>query len=101
MKKEFKDWLKGDRDPFDPDPIEPQVRRLIGQCLQDALDDKSDFETSWYISRLNIKNSLNRVIESAVKRLVAKAAREAIAGIINPETFIDEVITRIKRKQLK
>lgn len=100
MKKIIRKWLEI-KDPKPPTEIkEVEIRRLIGEALHDALDNKSDFEGSWYIPPNYIKNALNEAIERAAKDPARKEAEMIVESRISGEEFIDEVVARIKRKQL-
>lgn len=100
MKNIIRKWLEI-KDP-EPQPAieEKELRRLIGQAINDALEDKKDYEYSWYLPAHLIRNALNAAIERASKEPARQEATKILEARVAGEAFIDEIVERIKRKQL-
>lgn len=106
MKNFIRKWLGIDeiesnaRDIKQALPDEIALRLMIGEAIESALDGKPDEKWWPYLSRSREKNTLNRALEKASVNTAAEVAKEQINKIIGSETFIDEVVSRIQRKQL-
>lgn len=83
---------------------ERELRKMIGQALLDAVSGQQD--ESWMTSYWGVGgNRLWNTFEAAVDRLTVEPARSQAQKLINErigtEKFIDEIVERIQRKQLK
>ena len=105
MKKLIRKWLgiealetKVEALPFG----KMEIRKLVGQALIDAMDGKEDesFGRAWYLAQEGVLNNF----EAAVKRVASghteEISKDLISQKIDSEQFIDDIVARIKRKQL-
>ncbi len=73
---------------------------MVGEAVMDALMDKPDFETEWFIPRDRFKNTLTQAVLACVEKPARAVAEGVIKERIGAESFIDGLVERIKRKQL-
>ena len=83
------------------EPKDSKLRRLIGEAVITAFEGKGfmDWEPSLCFYRTN--NTLGDALKSAARDMATEALTAEIERQIKPEAFIDEIIARIQRKQLK
>jgi hypothetical protein len=100
MKNMIRKWLGVDKLEA-PKPLDKtELRRMVGQAVADALEGKSDYESLWFFPCERMKNIVERCVEKAATEPARITAEKAIEARISGEKFVDEVVERIKRKQL-
>lgn len=81
-------------------PSDAQLRKLVGEAVESALEGKHDADWSMWGFRPDIKNTLTDALEAASIETATKTAQLEVQGIVGTETFIDDVVARIQRKQV-
>lgn len=101
MKNTIRKWLGIDKlEARDKPPSEIQLRRMVGVAITEALEGKADSLGFWGMSCDHVANTLERALEGAATKPAREAAEVAIKELIGGEAFIDDVVERIRRKQL-
>lgn len=93
-----KKWLGVDK--LEEKTSDVALRHLVGKAVSDALKGEKDYQTAWGVDIWDIENLLKRCIQRAVEEYEPKKAEQLIKDRIYTEEFIDEVVERLKRKQL-
>lgn len=97
IKNIIKNWLDI-KEPEKPKPIEKrELRKLVGEAFVEAFENRPDFEDIFCFNPGSVRN----LIHQAIKEYSVKGARVAAENQIQSEEFIDKIVERIKRKQLK
>ena len=100
MKNMIRKWLGIDKIEA-PQPIDKtELRRMVGQAVADALEGKSDYESVWFFPGERMRNIVERCVEKAATEPARSTAEATLKERIGGEAFVDEVVERIKRKQL-
>lgn len=76
-----------------------KLRNMVGQAVVDALEGKMDVYFKYVIPD-DLTNTLERGLENAASKICGRVAHNAVHSRIDGEDFIDQIIERIKRKQL-
>ena len=102
MRKIIRKWLGVDSiEAAIPKPTsQDDLRLMIGEAFSDALDGKEDSPWNQIFSMYHIPNKLEKALDKASRQTAGDVAEAHIAFRIKPESFIDEVVERIKKKQL-
>ena len=108
MKKFLRKWLEVPEVPEVPDMQRyantDNVRMMVEDAIREALlPDLPNPPNSLYWSRprdRDIRNALANRVRDLFEPEVIEAVENAVSEIVDPEGFIDNVIKRIKRKQL-
>ena len=77
-----------------------ELRKMIGEAVVDALSGASDERWALWCLPTGFGSTLTSALEEASKGTAKSVAAKLIEERIGGETFIDEVIDRIRRKQL-
>lgn len=103
IKNIIRKWL----DIKDPEPVNPvrvytevELRRMVGEAVVSALQGRPDCMTWFGVEAFGIKSLLENCIAEATEKPAIEAAEAKITERIGGEEFIDQVIERIRRKQL-
>lgn len=80
-------------------PTNADLRKIVGSALETAMEGKNDWDT-FFGCRYSVKNRVANLIEEEVARLSEDRVNELAVKRIEGEQFIDEVVERIKRKQV-
>jgi len=79
------------------------LRTMVGEAVATALAGEADSRWSYYYnddcSRFNT-NTLHQALKAAATEQAEAVAERCIETRIRSESFIDEVVERIKRKQI-
>lgn len=101
MKNRIKKWLEIET----PKHISAtDLRKMVGEAVVDALNGKSDERWSFWGFPCNFGNTLTSALKQAshetASEVAAECCQKAISQRVDGEAFIDEIIARIRRKQL-
>lgn len=80
---------------------EVKLRRLVGEAVEATLEGKPDNKWWPHICSVHHKNTLQYALEKASLKTASSAAKAEVENRISNEAFIDEIVVRIQRKQLK
>jgi hypothetical protein len=94
MKKMIRRWLGIYVDFF---PDEHAIRRMIAEELVKIMDNEHD-GTGW--NGGSMYNAFTRTVEFTVNNKVYNIIPDEIRRVTNTEVFLDNIIDRIKRKQI-
>lgn len=109
MKTLIKKWLGIDVVEYKLKQNEQDMKRQVGIALNDAIKGESDQPITAYMElHKHDENMLHSTLRRYVSRYVTvEQAKQFVSidlivkDVIAKEAFIDEIIERIKRKQLK
>jgi len=87
------------RAPVQDLPTRNEIVKMVGEAVKDAIEGKRESKY-WYFFHNEARNTLHAVIEAAVAAKASEAGREAALRYIDREQFIDEIVARIKAKQV-
>ena len=80
---------------------EQWIRVMIAECLKDSLDGYGDYyEDRWGLPYQHMRNSLYKALNVLVKEEAGSVSRDEVSKRIDAEKFIDDVVDRIRSKQL-
>jgi len=101
MKKFLKKWLgiTAIEKTIAEDEYQLRLRRLIGEAFKEVLEGGTDNGSPgrWY---WDTKSTLKTALEKASVVTATRVAEFQVAQRISSEAFIDEIVARIKTKQL-
>ena len=95
MRNILRKWL-GITDQEPEKITDHKLRLMIGQAFESALSGGEDHD--W--GPIHIPSTLERALQNASRETAGSVAQSWIEARINNEKFIDEVVDRIKRKQV-
>ena len=108
-------WLRGAMRRWlgvqDAEASQEEVRKEIIDALDYLLSEDARFSTHWLVITGDQGPRLQRIIDRAVRdrayetacdaaKSCAESATSRIEGRISSEKFIDEIVARLRRKQL-
>ncbi len=98
--------------------FEKMIRRMIIEAFQDLVDNAASdggefrkysfFEMAGYSAKTKIRRSLDKIIFKQIESELKKesywnknSVEQAVIKLITEEQFIDDLVEKINRKQLK
>lgn len=83
-----------------PYPTNAQFRKMVGEAVDAALNGHDDTDRSPWGWSQSVPNTLTRALKLASVETATNCVKSEIEKRICNEAFIDEVIERIRRKQI-
>lgn len=78
------------------------IKEAVENAMYQAFQDELGLGTYWrYDRHVNIRGQLNKCVTRIIGDTAEIEVRNKIEKIIAPERFIDDVVQRIKTKQIK
>ena len=104
MKKFLRKWLEVPEVPEVPEILIDEVKKMVEDAIYEAMRPiiPSDYERKFWSRNIHrdIRGTLQRHIVGITAEKIESAAAKHISDLIEPEKIIDDIVSRIKRKQV-
>ena len=108
LRKFLREWLGIKDDPkpsghayVRTDDIKESVEDAIREAFLPELSTQQMMHTYWYRDRdKDIRGTLQQCVRKLIDEDAENAVEKRVAELLQPESFIDGVVERIKRKQI-
>ena len=78
------------------------IRKMIGEAIEDLLEGSLDVEISYHYQwSANTKSKFMAALENASRETAYQIALNTVNNAVGTEKFIDDVVERIQKKQVK
>lgn len=81
-------------------PSKAELKKMIGPAIEAAMEDSDEWDLYFAGVSFKLKSRVRELIEEEVHRIAKDQLKELAVKRVECETFIDDVVERIKRKQV-
>lgn len=81
-------------------PSKAELKKMIGPAIEAAMNDSEEWDLYFCGVSFKLKSRVRDLIEDEVARIAKDQLNELAAKRVEGEAFIDDVVERIKRKQV-
>lgn len=95
IKHKLQKWLN-----IEPVPTTKDIRTIASQQIEDLFSQKMSYKRDFWVDFERAQNRVKDAINEACREHAQHMANITINQHIKGEQFLDEIVERIKRKQL-